>query len=314
MKKLKGKNCLLTGAASGIGHSLSILLAKEGMNLFIVDIDTTNLEKVKEEIENIGAKVFMGKCDVSKLEEIQRVADDFYEKLGDVDLLINNAGIAGGGFITDIPFDEWKRVLDVNLWSIIYSINVFLPKMLERGSGHIVNTGSGAGIVGLPYHPHYVASKYAVVGLTEALYSELYSTGLDFSVICPTRVYTNMAGSSPLIINPKLYSITDKDEIEEKFEIFKEIFSTKFYEGGVQADFAAERYLKGIKKNKLYIFDIKILRVALLIKALALKRGWKAILKKQSKEDYENIESCLIEAGLSTQEHLRKVMGNLIKQ
>jgi short-subunit dehydrogenase len=313
MKKLKGKNCLLTGAASGIGRSLAILLAKEGMNLFLVDIDTKNLENVKEEIENIGAIVFIAKCDVSKLEEIQRIADEFYEKLGDVDLLINNAGTAGGGFILDIPFDEWRRVLEVNLWSIIYSINVFLPKMLERGSGHIVNTGSGAGIVGLPYHPHYVASKYAVVGLTEALYSELYSTGVNFSVICPTRVYTNLAGSSPVVINPKLYSITDKDEIEEKFTIFKNIFATKFYEGGIQPDFAAKRYLKGIKKNKLYIFDIKILRVALLIKALALKRGWKAILKKQSKADYKNIEDCLIEAGLSTQEHLKKSRGYLYR-
>jgi len=312
MKNLKGKNCLLTGAASGIGRSLAILLAKEGMNLFLVDIDINNLEKVKEEIKAIDVQVTTGKCDVSKLEEIQNIANEFYSKYENLDLLINNAGVAGGGFILDIPLDEWKKVIDINLWSIIYSINVFLPKMLERGSGHIVNTGSGAGIIGLPYHPHYVASKYAVVGLTEALYSELYASGINFSVICPTRVFTNMAGSSPVTINPKLYSISDKNEIQERFKVFKKIFATRFYEGGIQADIATKRYLKGIKKNKLYIFDIKILRVALLVKALALKRGWKAILKKQSQEDYENIESCLIEAGLSTKEHLRKTLGNLV--
>ena len=312
MKNLKGKNCLLTGAASGIGRSLAILLAKEGMNLFLVDIDINNLEKVKEEINAIDVQVTTGKCDVSKLEDIQNIANEFYSKYENLDLLINNAGVAGGGFILDIPLDEWKKVIDINLWSIIYSINVFLPKMLERGSGHIVNTGSGAGIIGLPYHPHYVASKYAVVGLTEALYSELYASGINFSVICPTRVFTNMAGSSPVTINPKLYSISDKNEIQERFKVFKKIFATRFYEGGIQADIATKRYLKGIKKNKLYIFDIKILRVALLVKALALKRGWKAILKKQSQEDYENIESCLIEAGLSTKEHLRKTLGNLV--
>jgi len=310
MKKLKGKNCLLTGAASGIGRCLAILLAKESMNLFIVDIDTKGLEKVKEEIEAIGAVIHASKCDVSKLEDIQRIADEFYQEFGELDLLINNAGVAGGGFFTEIPLDEWKRVLDVNLWSIIYSMNVFLPKMLERGSGHIVNTGSGAGVVGLPYHPHYVASKFAVVGLTEALKSEFYNTGLDFSVICPTRVYTNMAGSSPVTIDPKFFSPSlDKNEIEERFKVFREIFATRFYEGGIQADFAAKKYLNGIKKNKLYIFDIKILRAALFIKAVALKRGWKKALTKFAIEDLEMIESCLIDSGLSTKEHIDKILN-----
>ena len=99
MKKLKGKNCLITGASSGIGRSLAILLAKEGMNLCIVDIDADNLEIVRKEIDDLGAKVYSRRCDVSILEEIQKIADEFYEKLGDVDLLINNAGVAGGGFI-----------------------------------------------------------------------------------------------------------------------------------------------------------------------------------------------------------------------
>ena len=204
MKKLKGKNCLITGAASGIGRSLAILLAKEGMNLCIVDIDTDNLESVRKEIDDLGANVYSRRCDVSKLEEIQKIADEFYEKLGDVDLLINNAGVAGGGFIKDISYEEWKRVLDVNLWSIIYSVNVFLPKMLERGSGHFVNTGSGAGIIGLPYHIHYVASKFAVVGLTEALYSELYDSGVNFSVpklliaVAPREASTRSKGLKDL--------------------------------------------------------------------------------------------------------------------
>jgi len=310
MKKLKGKNCLLTGAASGIGRCLAILLAKEGMNLFIVDIDTKGLEKVKGEIKAIGAVVHASKCDVSKLEDIKRIADEYYQEFGELDLLINNAGVAGGGFFTEIPLDEWKRVLDVNLWSIIYSMNVFLPKMLEHGSGHIVNTGSGAGVVGLPYHPHYVASKFAVVGLTEALKSEFYNTGLDFSVICPTRVYTNMADSSPLTIDPKFYSPSlDENEIEKRFKVFREIFATRFYQGGIQADFAAKKYLEGIKKNKLYIFDIKILRAALFLKAVALKRGWKKALTKFAIDDLEMIESCLIDSELSTKEHIDKILN-----
>jgi len=312
MKKLQGKNCLLTGAASGIGRALALLLAEEGMNLYIVDIDMEKLEKVKEEIEQIGAKVYTGICDVSKLEDLQKTADQFYQKLGDIDLLMNNAGAAGGGFILDIPLDEWKRVLDVNLWSIIYSIKVFLPKMVERGSGHFVSTGSGAGIVGLAFHPHYVASKFAISGITEALYSELHGSGVNFSVICPTRVYTNIGRNSPISIEPRMLTEKDPKEIERKMETFRDIFDVEFYKGGVQPEDAARRYLKGIKKNKLYIFDIKILRAALFIKAVAMKRGWKAVLRKTAREDFEALETCLVESGLSTKEHMKSLFGHLM--
>jgi len=94
MKEFKGKNCLITGAASGIGRSFAIALANEGMNLFITDINMEGLEKVKNEIEKVGVKVHAGKCDVSKCEDFEDMAKEFYSKLGDVDLLINNAGIA----------------------------------------------------------------------------------------------------------------------------------------------------------------------------------------------------------------------------
>ena len=312
MKNLKNKNCLLTGAASGIGRSLAIGLAEEGMNLFLADIDVENLEKVKEEIANSGVKVYTRKCDVSKFEEINEMANDFYQKFGELDLLINNAGTASGGFIDAIELDEWKRVLDVNLWSIIYSIKVFLPKMLERGSGHIVNTGSGAGIIGLAYHPHYVASKFAVVGLTEALYSELYNTGIIFSVICPIRVRTNIGITSPIDLDPKLFTVTDQVEIKSKLAKFKECFAIEFFKAGINPTYAAKKYIKGIKKNKLYIFDKKLLRIALFIKGVSFKRGWKAVIRKQRKEDYTAIETCLIKSGLSTKEHLKKTLGNRI--
>lgn len=312
MKNLKNKNCLLTGAASGIGRSLAIGLAKEGMNLFLADIDVENLQKVKEEIVKFGVQVYTRKCNVSKYEEINEMKKDFYRQFGELDLLINNAGTAGGGFIDDIELDEWKRVLDVNLWSIIYSIKVFLPKMLERGSGHIVNTGSGAGIIGLAYHPHYVASKFAVVGLTEALYSELYNTGIIFSVICPIRVRTNIGRSSPIDFDTQLFTVTDKEDIKKRLENFKECFAVEYFKAGIDPAFAAKKYIKGIKKNKLYIFDKKVLRIALLIKGIAFKRGWKAVIRKQREEDYAAIETCLIKSGLSSKEHLRKMLGNRI--
>jgi short-subunit dehydrogenase len=232
MKNLVNKNCLITGASHGIGRSLSMLLAKEGANLYITDIDMDNLQKTKDEIEGIGAKVISSKCDISKVEDFEKLAEDFSKQLGDVDILINNAGIAGGAFLEDLEFEEWKKILDINLWGIIHSLKVFLPKMLKRGSGHIINTGSGAGIVGLPFHPHYVASKFAVVGITEALYSEFSHRGLKFSVICPTRVKTNIINTSDIKIPRDMITSKDDKEYEDKYKEFKRIFWEKYSELG----------------------------------------------------------------------------------
>jgi len=100
MKEFQNKNCLITGAASGIGRSFALQLAKEGMNLYITDVNVEDLERVKTEIEELGAIVYSNRFDVSKFEEFQPIAEDFYAKLGDIDLLINNAGIAiSGGMI-----------------------------------------------------------------------------------------------------------------------------------------------------------------------------------------------------------------------
>lgn len=146
MKELKNKNCLITGASSGIGRSFALALAKEGINLFITDINVEGLEKVKTEIEELGATVYSDRCDVSKFEDFKKIAKNFYSQLGDVDLLINNAGIAIAGGIESLEIEDWKKVLDVNLMSIIYSLKVFVPRMVERGSGHIVNVSSGSGL------------------------------------------------------------------------------------------------------------------------------------------------------------------------
>jgi len=115
MKDFKNKNCFLTGAASGIGRSFALELAKEGINLYISDINMERLANVKKEIEEIGAKVIAAKCDVSKYEDFQRAADDFHSQLGEMDLLINNAGIAIGGGIEELEIEDWKELLDVNL-------------------------------------------------------------------------------------------------------------------------------------------------------------------------------------------------------
>ncbi|MHA2087912.1 MAG: SDR family NAD(P)-dependent oxidoreductase, partial [Promethearchaeota archaeon] len=200
MKDLKGKNCFITGAASpkGIGRSLALELAREGMNMFITDIDIESLEQVKKEIKQLGVEVFSSRCDVSKFEDWQRCEEEFRSALGDIDLLVNNAGIAIGGNIVDLKLEDWEKVLGINLWSIIYSLKTFVVRMIEKRSGHIVNVASGAGIFGSPEPIPYVTSKFAVVGLSEALFGSLNIMGINVSIICPWIIATNIWNISEL--------------------------------------------------------------------------------------------------------------------
>ncbi|MHA2203710.1 MAG: SDR family NAD(P)-dependent oxidoreductase, partial [Candidatus Hodarchaeales archaeon] len=136
MKEFKGKNGFITGAARGIGRAFALALGKLGMNLFITDVRMEELEIVRKEVEMLGVKVYTSKCNVSLFEDFEIAAAEFEEKLGNIDLLINNAGIGRGDSIENINLAIWKKVIDTNLWSVIYSTKVFLPKMIAKRSGH----------------------------------------------------------------------------------------------------------------------------------------------------------------------------------
>ena len=299
MGKLKNKNCVITGAASGIGRCLAIGLAKEGMNLFMADIEMANLEKVKKEIEEIGVTVFIGKCDIAKYEDFENLAKEVYSRLGDVDLLINNAGIAGYGLMESLELAEWKRVLDVNLWGIIHSLKAFLPRMLERGSGHIVNTGSGSGVVGIPYHIHYVASKFAVVGISEGLYSELSHRGIKVSVICPTQLRTNIIDRTTInLAHDFIEDENQRELIKQKSAEVKKLFWEKYTRNTQTVEQAARKYIQGIKKEKLYIFDARIVPFGMFVKAIS-QGLYKRILRREGEKSLKLIEEALSEAGIN---------------
>ena len=255
MKELKGKNCFITGAASskGIGRSLAIELAREGMNMFITDIDMEGLENVKKEIEELGVTVFISRCDVSKFADWKRCEEEFRSKLGDIDLLVNNAGIAIGGSILDLTVEDWEKVLGINLWSIIYSLKTFVPRMMEKGSGHLVNVASGAGILGSTEPLPYIASKFAIVGISESLFGSFHGLGINVSVILPWVIATNIWEVSESRFPQKLIDDFGTQKIEE--------ISMSAREGlkdtAVSPDDVAKIYVKEIKENKLYICDNK---------------------------------------------------------
>jgi short-subunit dehydrogenase len=253
MKDFKDKNCFLTGAASGIGRSFAFALAKRGMNLFITDINMEGLENVKIEIEKLGVKVFTSKCDVSKYKDFEKVVHEFFDKMGEVDLLINNAGISMGFDILNIDLEVWRKVMDTNLSSIIYSMKAFLPSMVKRARGHIINVASGAGVLGVAEPIPYIASKFGVVGLSETFFARLKNLGINVSVIVPMWIKTNILviDTNKIEYPSKLLKDFGKEKLDEAYSTLMDVIA----EGAISPDDAVEIYIEGIKKNELYIFD-----------------------------------------------------------
>jgi NAD(P)-dependent dehydrogenase (short-subunit alcohol dehydrogenase family) len=191
--EFKDKVAVITGGASGIGWSLAKALAKLGTHIVLADIHEVNLAGLREEISDQGTRILPVECDVSKDDHMENLARLTFSEMGRVDILINNAGVMLRGFVDKIPMEDWEWILGVNLLGVIRGVRAFLPHMIERGSGYIVNTSSMGGLIGGQSHSiGYSTSKFAVTGFTEVLYKYLRPKGIGVSLLCPGAVATNI--------------------------------------------------------------------------------------------------------------------------
>jgi NAD(P)-dependent dehydrogenase (short-subunit alcohol dehydrogenase family) len=196
MRDLKGKVAVVTGAASGIGRAMAERFAREGMKVVLADVEKEPLEEAARAIAKSGTDAWGVLTDVSKREDVEALARKSFELCGEVHVLCNNAGVGAGGMSWDQPLGDWEWTINVNLWGVIHGIRAFVPRMVEQGQGHVVNTASMAGLCGLPGTGAYCASKHAVVAISECLFHELgFATGgkVKVSVLCPGWVKTNIA-------------------------------------------------------------------------------------------------------------------------
>jgi NAD(P)-dependent dehydrogenase (short-subunit alcohol dehydrogenase family) len=191
----RDKVCIVTGAASGIGLAVSGALLQAGALVVMSDRDTTTLASAVAELRVHVGRVHSAAVDVTKQEQVKQLIQDTAGNHGRLDLLFNNAGIGCTMPIAEATMEHWRRVIDINLWGVIYGIDAALPIMRRQRSGHIVNTASIAGLVPFAYQEIYAATKYAVVGLTECLRFELADDGIAFSVVCPGDVATRIYGT-----------------------------------------------------------------------------------------------------------------------
>ena len=259
MKDFQSKTALITGAASGLGLEFAKLGARMGMHLLLVDINEHALKAANDELESIVQASSLGGSsnhfvvDVSDPVAMAVLSQQIVAEHSTPNLIMNNAGIVGGGLIWEHTAQEWERVLKVNVWGVINGVTLFTPLMLAAAErdpkwrGHIVNTASMAGLLTPPNMGIYNVSKHAVVALTETLYQDLrlVSSQVGARVLCPYFV--------PTAINQ---SFEDSKDTSTRSQIIsKQMLDKAVGSGKVSAQDVAKRVFEAVAANQFYIFS-----------------------------------------------------------
>lgn len=195
MTQLANATVCITGAASGLGKRLAILLAREGANLLLWDLRKEPLDSAAEEVRLAGRQSVLAQAvDVTDREAVYAAALEARERLGRIGVLINNAGVVQGKPLLEADDDALARTMDVNVNSMFWTCKAFLPAMIEAGEGHVVTIASAAGLIGVARLTDYCASKWAAVGFDESLRAELRQAGsrVRTTVVCPHYINTGM--------------------------------------------------------------------------------------------------------------------------
>ncbi len=252
MRELPGRTAFVTGAASGIGFALARALAAEGMSVMLADIEASALDAALDRLAPFGDKIRSVVCDVADFDSVAQAAAATAEAFGPVRILCNNAGVGGGSGIEAISPQTWRWVVDVNLMGVMHGIAAFLPAMRAHGQGgHIVNTASMAGLqANIGFSP-YVATKYAVVGMSEGLAMQLAPEGIGVSVLCPGFVRTQIAASARN--RPERYGAGATPAPGSQAALLAQHLAANAEAGLDPADVAA-RVLAAIRANELYVF------------------------------------------------------------
>lgn len=236
LEELKGGAAVVTGAGSGLGRELALQLASGGWSTGLADIDASGARETADMIERSGGTAAVCRCDVSDAEDLSLAVRSLTEQLGQLSLMINNAGIAVAGITGDIAPEDWRKSMDVNVMGCVNGCQIAIPLMKNNGGGHIINVASAAGFVCLPEMGPYNVSKAAVIALSETIRSEVSPYGIGVTVACPTFFKTRLA-------EEMLYS----DEWQKGFT------EAAFANAKTETDEVARRILRGASRNKLYV-------------------------------------------------------------
>jgi NAD(P)-dependent dehydrogenase (short-subunit alcohol dehydrogenase family) len=252
MKDLEGKVAVITGGASGIGRAVADKAAAERMKVVLADIEEATLKEAERALVDQGADAIAVVTDVSDAASVRELRSRALAQFGAVHLVHNNAGVGGGGPIWDVPEQDWRWILGVNLWGVIHGVASFVPLLIEQGEGHVVNTASIAGLTTAPFLGPYNATKQAVVAISETLFKDLQSTGVTgvgVSVLCPGFVRTRIAESSR---NRPVWAPEPAAEDPDGAETIRTVISDMIA-SGIAPDTVAEKVFEAVRTDTFYI-------------------------------------------------------------
>lgn len=253
---LEGKVAVITGAASGFGRELARLAARQRMRLALADVQRDALDVVVNELKRAGVVVISDVVDVAQSAQVQRFAEHAFSAFGSVHLLMNNAGVGGGGYLWENTARDWQWVMGVNLMGVVHGVQHFVPRMLEsnqRGEpGHVVNTASIAGWLAAPLMGVYNVSKHAVVALSETLHHDLKlaQSTIGVSVLCPAFVPTGIAQSH----RSRPVELLNADALTASQRIAQSASERAVASGKVTAEEIAQMTFDAVRENRFYVF------------------------------------------------------------
>ena len=250
MKRFTQKRIAITGAASGLGRAIALRFARDGWSVCIADIHMERAVSVAKEIEALGVEALVFECNIAKEKDFQKLAKHLQESWGGVDILVNNAGISSSGSLDESSYEEWQRLLDINLMGVVRGCKVFSPILEQQGVGHIVNVASFAGIASAPGMVTYNVAKAGVISLSESLRHELKSKNISVSVACPSFFETNL-----------LESMNRKENVA--------LVSKLMRNSGVTADDVADHVYRGVDKQEFMLIAHKDARLQYNMKRLS---------------------------------------------
>ncbi len=258
---------VVTGAGSGLGRALSLDLAKRGASLIVSDIDRSSAEETAQLVRQQQTEAEVIPCDVTDRDAVFALVDETERRLGGIDLIANNAGVAVAGPFDEISTEDWRWVVDINLWGVIYGCQAAVPKMRAQGYGYIINVASAAGLLSLPGTSAYNVTKTGVVSLSETLYAEYKLEGIRVAVVCPTFFRTNI-----------IATVRGATTAKEKARAIRWMERSK-----VQAPGVAKAAIDSVRDGKLYVQPMRDGRKAWRLKRLAPERFYDSLSKSHHK-------------------------------